>query len=182
MRILLIFFLLTHASQAFSFSKKMENYKLSFNQKRQVKDLASLIDRLPLNQENTKFFKSILNQFAENDLPLLEFHGKTMVFKYRNQKSKGVINLERGVLNIDGHVISLKNLSNPIELYNRINQKLSSEEGNGFIMFLTSETRKTAPLLNDKLEALFWGMSTLVAQSPLTLPREPVRSVASEKK
>ena len=84
--VFLCLFLLS--AEAFGFSKKMFHYKVSFNQLRKVSELGELIDNLDLSRETKSFYKSVVHQYSDNDLPMLEFSGSNLIFKYKNQKHK----------------------------------------------------------------------------------------------
>lgn len=163
----------------YGFSSKMHQFKVNFNQQRRVSQLKDVIEKLDLSRDSKKFYNSIVNEYSNNELPMIEFNGPNLIFKYQNQRSIGEINLEKDMLLIDNHRIALEHYQNSRELYGKINKTISQKEGDAFLMFLSSENRKQAPLLNSKLQALFWAMSTEFAKSHSK--KQGTRSLATEK-
>jgi hypothetical protein len=179
--IILLMSLSLISTQAFGFSKNMQHYKVTFNQKRKVSELAELIEYLNLSQESKKFYQSIVKEYSNAELPMIEFNGPNLIFKYQNQESIGEINLDKEMLLIGNNKISLESNSNSVELYSKIIDTISEKEGDAFLMFITSESRNKTSLLNSKLQALFWSVSTEFAKSKYHNQNSVKRYIASEK-
>jgi hypothetical protein len=167
--------------KTFAFSKNMHHYKLSFNQKRKVSELKELIENLNLSSKSKSFYQSIVSEYSNNELPMLEFKGSRLIFKYQNQKSAGEINIEKDILLIGENKISIENYTDSKSLYVKINNIIAQKEGDAFLMFLTSESQEKTSLLDSKLQALFWAMSTEYAKVNKTKPKLFGRDLASEK-
>jgi hypothetical protein len=163
----------------FGFSPQMLKFKVSFNQKRKVSQLMDVIGKLNLSQDSKKFYKSIVNEYSNNELPMIEFNGPNLIFKYQNQRSVGEVNIEKDLLLIDDRRITLDHYPDARELYGRINKTISQKEGDAFLMFISSENRNKASLLNSKLQALFWTISVEFAKSHIKTRGS--RSLANKK-